>query len=45
MIFKTKIKLIPQPFSVMKMGRQKYAFFNQRRAIKDLDFGGMGLMG
>ena len=40
MISKTKIQIIPQPFSVMKMGRKRYAFFDQRRIIKDLDFRG-----
>jgi len=41
MIYKTKIQIIPEPFSVMGMGRQRYAFFNQSCVIKDLDFRGV----
>jgi len=38
MISKTKIQIIPQPFPVMKMGGQRYAFLDKSRVIKDLDF-------
>jgi hypothetical protein len=40
MVFKAKVQIIPQPFSVIKMSWQRHLFFGQRRAIKDLDFSG-----
>jgi len=33
-------QIIPQPFPLMKMGGQRYAFLDKSRVIKDLDFRG-----
>jgi hypothetical protein len=45
MIFRAKVQIVPQPFSVIKMSWQRHLFFGQSRVIKDLDFRGDGFHG
>jgi hypothetical protein len=40
MVFKAKVQIIPQSFSVVEMSWQRHIFSEQSSVIPDLDFSG-----